>query len=294
VKIARRRAVVFTPPVYPRRAVFLRVLKPRRRASASRLSRYRQSQPRIPPVFHQVWLGPDDLPGEFEPYTASWRRFHPGWEVRLWREANLPDGLRTPAVYDRERQPVERADILRLELLWRFGGIYLDLDMECLRPIAGLVEELDFFGTEIKAGRVTNTVIGAAPLHPILDQALSELKLHEPGARFDKSLSGPLFFASVVERFPDVTTFSPELFYPVTPEQRKRAFAVHHAARLWKDADEWRDVALRFEAQLREAQLALEEERLLTFAEVFYILPTLNPPPLPIRRKATPRTPTSI
>lgn len=201
------------------------------------------------------------MPVEFEPYRESWRKHHPGWELRLWGEDNLPDGLRTSAVYERDREPVERADILRLELLWRFGGVYLDLDMECLRPLDPLIEGLDFFGTEIKPGRVTNTVIGAAPGHPVFDRALSELTLHEPGARFDKTRSGPLFFDRVVRRFTGIPTFPPELFYPSTPEQRRDAYAVHHAARLWKDADEWRAVALRFEAQLREARIALEEER---------------------------------
>jgi mannosyltransferase OCH1-like enzyme len=247
--------------VYPRRAVFRRVPPRRRRSSADQLSRYRQAEPRVPHVFHQIWLGPDPLPPEFEPYRESWREHHPGWELRLWGEGNLPADLRTAAVYEQERQPVERADILRLEVLWRFGGVYLDIDMECLRPIDSLVEGLDFFGTEIKPGRVTNTVIGAAPLHPILDRALSELRLHERGTRFDKALSGPLFFDRIVRKFPGITTFSPDVFYPMTPDQRQHACAVHHAARLWKDVDEWRDVALRFEAQLREARLALEEER---------------------------------
>lgn len=247
--------------MYPRRAVFLRVPSRRRRASANQLSRYREAEPRIPHVFHQIWLGPDAPPGEFEPFRDSWRTHHPGWELRLWSEDDLPGDLRTAAVYERERQPVERADILRLELLWRFGGVYLDIDMECLKPIGPLVEGLDFFGTEIKPGRVTNTVIGAAPRHPILDLALSELKLHGADARFDKALSGPLFFDRIVRKFPRTTTFSPDVFYPMTAEERERAYAVHHAARLWKDADEWRDVALRFEAQLREAKLALEEER---------------------------------
>jgi mannosyltransferase OCH1-like enzyme len=247
--------------VYPSRAVFLRVPSRRRRASAKQLSGYRQAEPRIPHVFHQIWLGPEPPPREFGSFRDSWRKHHPGWELRLWGEDDLPGDLRNAAIYERERQPVERADILRLELLWKFGGVYLDIDMECLRPIDALVDGLDFFGTEIKPGRVTNTVIGAAPLHPILDLALSELRLHGTGARFDKALSGPLFFDRIVRRFPGITTFSPELFYPMTPAQRKDAFAVHHAARLWKDVDEWRDVALRFEAQLREMRLALEEER---------------------------------
>ena len=92
-----------------------------------------------------VWLGPDPLPAEFEPFLESWRRHHPDWELKLWGEDNLPADLRRAEVYDTERQPVERADILRLELIWRFGGVYVDTDFECYRPIDELIEGADFF-----------------------------------------------------------------------------------------------------------------------------------------------------
>ena len=162
---------------------------------------------------------------------------------------------------DGDRRPVERADILRLEVLWRLGGVYVDVDMECLRPLDSLVENIDFLGTEIKPGRITNTVVGAAPLHPILDQALRELKPQQPGARFDKASSGPLFLDAVVRNYPRITTYSRELFYPMTAQERAEAYAVHHAARTWKDADDWKDVTLLLEERLADMQRALERER---------------------------------
>jgi mannosyltransferase OCH1-like enzyme len=242
--------------------VIPRIVRRRRsRGSALRLASYRESGPTIPRIFHHIWVGPDPLPLEFEMNRASWQAHHPAWEFRLWNEDNLPADLRTPAVYERERRPVERADILRLEVLWKLGGVYVDIDMECLRPLDELVENLDFFGTEIKPGRITNTVVGAAPRHPILDQALRDLRPQEPGARFDKASSGPLFLAAVVRQYPRITTYSRELFYPMTAQERAHAFAVHHAARTWKDAEDWRDVTLRLESRLAEAQRELERER---------------------------------
>jgi mannosyltransferase OCH1-like enzyme len=241
--------------------VISRLLARRGEAPARRLARYRESRPAIPRIFHQVWLGPDPLPRAFDDYRDSWRRFHPAWELRLWDEGNLPDDLRSAAIYERERRPVERADILRLELLWKFGGVYLDLDMECLKPIDALTDGVDFFGTEIKPGRITNTVIGAAPRHPILDRALSELTPHDLGTRFDKRLSGPLFLDSVVRQYPGITTFAPELFYPVTDEERADAYAVHHAARMWKDVEDWKEVTLLLEERLARALRELDEER---------------------------------
>ena len=156
---------------------------------------------------------------------------------------------------------MERADILRLELLWKYGGVYVDIDMECLRPLDALAAGVDFFGTEIKPGRITNTVIGAASRHPILDRALRELRPQEPRARFDKTSSGPLFLAGVVREYPRITTYSRELFYPMTADERAEAYAIHHAARTWKDADDWKDVTLRLENRLTETQRELERER---------------------------------
>jgi len=99
------------------------VWRRRSRDSALRqLASYRESGPTIPRVFHHIWVGPDALPLEFEANRASWQTHHPEWEFRLWTDANLPADLRTPAVYERDRRPVERADILRLESLTGFAA----------------------------------------------------------------------------------------------------------------------------------------------------------------------------
>lgn len=241
--------------------MFERIFTLRKPSPARELSRYRQSGPSIPQVFHQVWIGPAPLPAEFDDYRDSWLRFHPGWEVRLWTEETLPGGLRSAVVYDRARRPVERADVLRLEVLWRYGGVYVDIDMECLKPIDRLVEGHDFVGTEIKPGRITNTVIGAAPGHPVLDRALSDLRPHDPGARFDKNRSGPHFLDSVARQYPGLRTYPPRFFYPETPEERADAYAVHHAARTWKDEEDWKDVTLRLEQRLAATLDELERER---------------------------------
>jgi mannosyltransferase OCH1-like enzyme len=215
----------------------------------------------IPRVFHQIWVGPDPFLEGFEDWRESWARHHPAWEQQLWTDYNLPPGLRNPQVYERDRRPVERADILRLELLYRFGGVYLDADLECLKPIDPLIDGLDFFGMEIKPGRVTNTVIGSVAGHPILDRALSEVTPQEPSARFDKTKSGPVFLDGVVKQFAPPTIFPHKTFNPITPDEHRDAYSIHHCARTWKGREEWRAEALRAEARLRKANDELEKER---------------------------------
>ncbi len=223
----------------------------------------------IPKVFHQIWLGPDPLPAEFEPYQESWRYHHPGWELRLWDEDNLPAGLRREEVYDRERQPVERADILRLELLWRFGGVYVDTDFECFKSIDGLLEGVEFFTGLMKAAgkakpaRVNNAIFGSVPGHPLLGRAIEELRAHEIGVRYDKHLSGAMFFNALVMDNPDVTIFPPEYFYPSTELEREQAFGIHHAARLWHDVEGLRIIMRRAETRLEKTTQRLEKEQQL-------------------------------
>jgi inositol phosphorylceramide mannosyltransferase catalytic subunit len=181
--------------------------------------------------------------------------------MRLWTEENLPRDLRNHEAYEQHRRPVERADIIRLEVLWKYGGVYLDADMECLKPIDSLIEGLDFFGLCIKPGRLTNTVIGAAPRHPILDRALEDVRPQDAEAPFDKTKSGPIFLDNVVKAFPPVRMFARETFYPITAQEQKDAYAIHHCARTWKSPGEWKEEALRGERRLTRAAQELDAER---------------------------------
>jgi inositol phosphorylceramide mannosyltransferase catalytic subunit len=189
----------------------------------------------IPRVFHQVWVGPDPLPAEFVQYRQTWLDHHPGWELRFWTEDNLPEGLRRTEVYQRIRSPAERSDILRLELVYRYGGVYVDTDFECLRSLEPLIEDVDFFIADIERGRINNAIVGAIAGHPILDRALDEIRPREFFG-YDKEATGPLFLDRVLKGFSDATVFGKDLFYAQGEEARRHGYAIHHEANAWKDA----------------------------------------------------------
>jgi mannosyltransferase OCH1-like enzyme len=206
----------------------------------------------IPRIFHQIWVGPDPLPAEYAAYQETWRRHHPGWELRFWTEDNLPGDLRRPEAAERLRAPTERADILRLEVVWRFGGVHVDADFECLRPIDPLIEEPDFFIGLGKPGRVNGALFGAVAGHPILDQALDAIRPREFYG-YDKEATGPKFLDALLAGRDGVTFIEPEAFYPATPEARRTAYAVHHEARTWKDAELLRIDMIRAEQKMEQA-----------------------------------------
>jgi mannosyltransferase OCH1-like enzyme len=214
----------------------------------------------VPRVVHRVWLGPEPLPGSFAAYGESWASLNPGWEVRLWTEETIPEDLRRPEVRERLRVPAERSDILRLEILWRHGGVYVDTDFECIRPLEPLVGGLDFFCAYLKPGQANNAFIGATSGHPILDRALDELRPNEWHG-YDKAAAGPEFLSTLLEDYPGVAVFAPELVYPNTPEQRETAYAIHHQARSWKDEEGFRVAAMVAEERLERALDELQQER---------------------------------
>lgn len=190
----------------------------------------------IPKIIHQIWLGPRPLPDEDAVYVETWKRLHPSWEHRLWTEDNLPDDVR-PEVRERLRVPAERSDLLRLELVVRFGGVYVDTDFEALQPLDDLLEGVEIFAAYLRDGsedlRINNAIFGATAQHPLLVKALAEARPRTVYG-YDKAAVGPLFLDRMLQGA-EATFFERRLFYP-WPNERDGAVAYHHQARTWKDA----------------------------------------------------------
>jgi hypothetical protein len=217
----------------------------------------------FPRVFHQIWVGPDSFPEEFRAYQQSWLDNHPGWELRMWTEDNLPDTLRRPEGAERLRSPVERCDILRFELVWRFGGVYVDLDFECLQSIEPLIEDATFFIGLAGPGRVSSGLFGAVPGHPILDQALEELRPREYYG-YDKDAAGWRFLSPIVLAHRDEVLFlEPEILHTSPDHPGRGSHAFHHEAMSWKDASIMRSRIEKLEGKVQRTQetsrLAREE-----------------------------------
>ena len=207
-----------------------REVRPLRR----RLSRRPAASP-IPRVIHRVWLGGSAMPAEYERYAVGWAEHHPGWQMRLWTDADAP---RPPAAAH-ARNVAELADIVRYEVLRRQGGVYVDTDVECLRPLDPLLRGVRAFAAYEVPGRLCNAVLGAIPGHPAFSDLvrLSELT---SGRGVYPHATATTFLTRVLERHPDVTLFSPKRFYPFlwddsadTTPVTEETYALHHWAKAW-------------------------------------------------------------
>lgn len=98
----------------------------------------------IPRVIHQTWKD-HEVPERFLGAQRSWREAHPEWEYRFWTDEDLARLVRERApellpLWDRYPEAIQRVDAARYVILREFGGVYVDLDVHCLRPLDSLLD----------------------------------------------------------------------------------------------------------------------------------------------------------
>lgn len=94
----------------------------------------------IPRIFHQIWVGGKPLPAPFAAWGEGIRALHPGWEHRLWNDAQIEALLqdhfpRHLELYRRTRSYSQRSEIGRYAIMAVHGGVYLDTDCEGRRAL---------------------------------------------------------------------------------------------------------------------------------------------------------------
>lgn len=193
----------------------------------------------IPRIFHRIWLGPDPMPARFVHFGETWMKYHPDWTMQLWTDESLPALINEQEFLQAETF-AQKSDILRYELLLKFGGVYLDTDVECLKCINPLLVDVECFASKYpKEYFVMQDVVGAAPEHPFLVDVVRQLPqyFHENSCRSIVYQTGPLFFTTVIKHHPEVKVFEQHYFhaepYLDSYENYPDTYAVHHWARSW-------------------------------------------------------------
>ncbi len=124
----------------------------------------------IPKIMHYCWFGRGQTPELVERCIASWKRYMPDWEYRLWTEDNFD--IASAPQYVQEAYAAKKyafvTDYVRLWALEREGGLYMDVDFEVYKPFDDLMEQYEAFaGYEgSKRNPVMMGVIAAKAHHP--------------------------------------------------------------------------------------------------------------------------------
>ncbi|KAF3035496.1 hypothetical protein E8E11_003185 [Didymella keratinophila] len=107
------------------------------------------------------------------------RKFNPSFEIRIWNETEAHAFIETEypwfiPTYDTYKHPIQRVDALKYFVLYHFGGVYMDLDIACRRPLEPLLQFPAWFPEASPLG-VNNDLMASMPRHPVLLEMTSTL-----------------------------------------------------------------------------------------------------------------------
>ena len=228
----------------------------------------------IPKIIHYCWFGGNPLPELAKKCIASWRKFFPDYEIKEWNENNFDIDQ---VVYTAEAYRLKRyayvSDFVRFWVLYHYGGIYFDTDVEVIRPMDDIIARGSFAGFECQKGSLQDNPhgdmaaglgMGAAPGHPFFAQMLNHYN-HIHYVKWNGKGSG--IVVRQTERFLDyehketlhdgIVRVSGLLIYPedyfcplnyFTQEMRvtENTRSIHHYMTSWKQPiSRWKKLYLR-------------------------------------------------
>jgi len=103
----------------------------------------------IPKVIHYCWFGRNPLPPESVRCIESWKKYCPDYEIKEWNEDNFDvDSCQYTSDAYKEKKYAFVSDYARFYVLYKYGGVYLDTDVEIIKPLDSILEQGPFMGCE--------------------------------------------------------------------------------------------------------------------------------------------------
>ena len=142
----------------------------------------------IPKKIHYCWFGRGEKPKLAQKCIKSWKKYCSGYEIIEWNEDNFDINLNpyTKMCYEQKKYAF-LSDYIRLVVVYRHGGIYLDTDVEIIKPFDDLLDCEAFFGFENEQYVNTGEGFGAEAENMLVKKMEEE---YEPYLSGDKGTAG--------------------------------------------------------------------------------------------------------
>lgn len=181
---------------------------------------------KIPKIIHQIWSGKyNPLPKHFRMMGETWKEHHPDWDYQFWDEERMNRFIHDyyPQYWDIYLSfpyDVQRWDAIRYLILDRIGGMYVDFDVECLKPHDQLfMDKTCCFSAEPERHRerfkrdvyFNNALMACVPEHPFMKIIVDKVFSYKPSIfdlpssqRFFEIMTttGPLLLVDIYEKYP--------------------------------------------------------------------------------------------
>jgi mannosyltransferase OCH1-like enzyme len=193
---------------------------------------------------HYCWFG-GKMPANVAANVATWKRMNPDFELCEWNEGNSD-----VSAYAFGRRALEQkkwgfvSDIVRLQKLYSEGGVYLDTDVELIRPLEILAGE----GDQFVLGYIFDCALGTAVLysparHPVVGKLLGEYHHVSAGVW---PVNNTIFTDYFINHVPDYLlngrrwkesaakiSIYPKEFFEQPAFVRQRGISIHHCSGSW-------------------------------------------------------------
>lgn len=223
----------------------------------------------IPKVIHYCWLSGDPFPESIQKCIDSWKKVIPDYEFVLWdlNRFHLEDSLWVKQAFEAKKYAFA-ADYIRLHALYNYGGIYLDSDVEVLKPFDDLLQLPYFIGRENTPDGIEAATMGCEKGMPLMGRMLERYKdraFIKPDGSYDVETM-PLVFRDCIRNnykvhdlksiadFKDgegiINLFPVDFFSPKTWNKKEimvtsNTYSIHHFAASWYSGEDVMKAKLR-------------------------------------------------
>lgn len=113
----------------------------------------------IPKIIHYCWFGNNELPEDIQFFIKTWKKYCPDYEIKEWNENNFDvnQNLYCKEAYEAKKWAFV-SDYVRLKVLYDYGGIYMDTDVEVCKSFDDLLEYNAWSGFESDSKIPTGTM----------------------------------------------------------------------------------------------------------------------------------------
>ena len=129
----------------------------------------------IPKVIHYCWFGRNPLDEKAQKCIQSWRKYFPDYEIKQWDESNF-DVSEIPFMMHayQDKKWAFVSDVARLMIVYKYGGIYFDTDVEVVSSYDDVLQEAPqgFIGFETTGQVASGLGFGAEKGHPFLKKLI--------------------------------------------------------------------------------------------------------------------------
>ncbi len=216
----------------------------------------KNGQDKIVKTIHSFWFSGDKKPREYQKCMESWKRICPDYEIKEWNLTNYDytsNQFMEQAI--RKKKWAFAADVARLDVIYRLGGIYMDMDVELLKPLDQLLKNEAFFSFDMNHDLCLE-VFGAEKENEFLKILLQLYDQLEFDGETDamNRLCQPVFIRKAVKEFGvkyngDMQYVNHMAFLPryyLSPKDaviyengmvNEDTIAIHHYHSGWKDSE---------------------------------------------------------